>query len=176
MNNERKNAITFKGSPLTLIGQEVKVGNKAPDCTVLNAELQPVSLSSFNNKVCVLITVPSLDTAVCSRESRRFNLEAEKWKDQVETVVVSMDLPFAQARWCGAEGIQNLHVFSDFRDREVGQKYGVFIKELGLLARCVFVIDKDHTIRSIQLVKETTSEPDYAKVSADVQNLLTAKR
>lgn len=161
---ERPGAVTMKGSPLTLVGLEVSVGDKAPDFQALNNDLQPVRLSQFAGKTVILSSVPSLDTPVCDMETRRFNQEAEKLGDDVVVLTISMDLPFAQKRWCGAAGVTRVMTLSDHRDASFGQAYGVLIKELRLLARAVFVVGKDGVIKHAQLVKEITEEPDYAAV------------
>jgi thiol peroxidase len=158
---ERAGAVTMRGNPLTLIGDEVKVGVQAPNATVLDNELAPVELSSFRGKVCIVCSVPSLDTPVCDTETRRFNEEAEKLGADVAVLVVSMDLPFAQKRWCGAAGISAVQTLSDHRDASFGMAYGVLIKELRLLARAVFVIDKDGKVQYVETVKEIAEEPDY---------------
>lgn len=162
--SERSGAITMKGNPLTLVGQELKAGDTAPDVTLLDNELSPVQLSSFKGKVVVISSVPSLDTPVCDLETRKFNEEAANLGPDVQILTISMDLPFAQARWCAAEGVDKLKTLSDHRDASFGNAYGVLIKELRLLARCIFVVDKEGTIRYIQLVPELTSEPDYKSV------------
>ncbi len=168
----RTNQITIKGNPLTLVGDELKVGDPAPDAVVLDNDLNPVNLSSFRGRVVVLVTVPSLDTPVCDIEARRFNDEAGKMGDDVEIITISMDLPFAQKRYCAAEGIENVKVVSDHRDAEVGMKYGVLLKELRLLARAIFVIDKEGIIKYIQIVNEVTDEPDYEGVLDAVKDLI----
>lgn len=159
--SERKGAVTMKGSPLTLTGSEVKIGQKAPEFTVLAGDLSPAGLDKFKGKKCVILSVPSLDTSVCSIETKKFNEKASELGDDVAILAISMDLPFAQKRWCAAEGVKNVHTFSDYRDASFGAAFGVLIKELRLLARAVFVIDKDQVIRYIELVKEIASEPDY---------------
>ena len=158
---ERKAATTFKGAPLTLIGPELKVGDAAPDCELLGSDLSTLMLSSFAGKVRVIASVPSLDTSVCDTETRRFNIAAAELGPEVVVLAVSMDLPFAQARWCGAAGVENVRTLSDHRQAAFGQAYGVLIKELRLLARAVFVVDRAGVIRHVQLVKEMTEEPDY---------------
>lgn len=158
---ERSGAITFQGNPLTLLGTEVKAGQKAPDFEVLDNGLAPVKLSSFAGKVVVISSVPSLDTPVCDLETRRFNDEAGELGGDVAILTVSMDLPFAQKRWCGAAGVTHVKTLSDHRDAAFGMAYGVLIKELRLLARAVFVVDKAGTLRYVELVKEVTHEPDY---------------
>jgi thiol peroxidase len=161
---ERKGAVTMKGNPLTLIGNEVKVGDAAPDVTLLDNGLGPVKLSSFRGKNCVLASVPSLDTPVCDMESRRFNEEAARLGADVAILIISMDLPFAQKRWCGAAGVTKVQTLSDHREASFGNSFGVLIKELRLLARAVFLVDKKGTIKYIQLVKEVTQEPNYQEV------------
>ena len=161
---ERKGVTTFKGDPLTLIGPELSPGQAAPDATAVGNDLKPVSIKDFRGKVLVLVTVPSLDTSVCDTEARRFNEAAAGLGKDVEIVVVSMDLPFAQKRWCAAAGVDRVRTLSDHRDAAVGNAYGILIKELRLLARTVFVIDREGTIRYVQRVKEMTHEPDYDAV------------
>ncbi|MCX5655433.1 MAG: thiol peroxidase [Planctomycetota bacterium] len=161
---ERPGAVTMKGNPLTLIGSEVSVGDKTPDFTAVDTDLKPVSLSSFRGKTVVIASVPSLDTPVCDIETRRFNKEAAGLGKDVQILTLSMDLPFAQKRWCGAAGITALKTLSDHRDAAFGNAYGVLIKELRLLARAVFVVDRQGVIRYIQVVKEVAAEPDYAAV------------
>jgi thiol peroxidase len=170
--NERKGLVTFLGNPLTLAGNPVKVGDKAPSFTVLNNSLEPVDLLAASAKVKVLVAVPSLDTPVCDVETRRFNQEAAGLGDQVAVSVLSMDLPFAQARWCGAAGIDRVATYSDHRDADFAAKYGLLIKELRLLARAVLVVDSAGVVRYCQLVSEISEEPDYAAALAAVRNLL----
>jgi thioredoxin-dependent peroxiredoxin len=158
---ERKGLITMKGSPLTLVGNEVKVGEPAPDFEVIANDMSSVKLSSFEGKVCIICSVPSLDTSVCDLETRRFNEEAGKLGSDVVVLTISMDLPFAQKRWCGAVGINNVQTLSDHREASFGKGYGVLIKKLRLLARAVFVLDRDGIIRYMQIVDELTNEPDY---------------
>lgn len=159
---ERTGVVTMKGNPLTLIGTEVKAGQKAPDAELVANDLSVVRLSSLaRGKVCILTSVPSLDTAVCDLETRRFNQEAGALGKDVVVLTVSMDLPFAQKRWCGAAGVQNVQTLSDHREAALGKAYGVLIKDLRLLARAVFVLDKQGVIRYVELVKEVASEPNY---------------
>jgi thiol peroxidase len=170
--NEREGVITVEGNPLTLLGSEVKVGDSAPDCEVLAGDLSGVKLSSFKGKVCIISSVPSLDTSVCDVMTRRFNEEAGKMGDGATVLTISTDLPFAQARWCGAAGVENVQALSDHRDTAFGEAYGVLIKELRLLARAVFVVDKEGVIRYIEVVKELTSEPDYDAALKAAQDLI----
>jgi len=169
---ERKNLITMKGKPLTLQGKEVKVGDKAPNFTAIANDLSAVDFSSFRGKICVITSVPSLDTSTCDRMTRRFNEEASKLGSNVTVLTISMDLPFAQKRWCGAAGINNIQTLSDYRDASFGTAYGVLIKELRLLARAVFVVDRNGVIRYMQLVNELTNEPDYQAVLDAVKGFL----
>jgi thiol peroxidase len=169
---ERDGLVTMKGNPITLIGSELKVGDKAPDFVAMDNDLNPVSFDSFRGKVCILSSVPSLDTPVCDMETRRFNDEAGRLGDKVEILTISMDLPFAQKRWCGAAGVDRVQTLSDHRDAAFGQAYGVLIKGLRLLARAVFVVDKEGTIQYIELVKEIASEPDYDAVLTAVKELV----
>ena len=157
----KNNTITFKGNPLALAGRWPKVGDAAPEFTVLGNDLSAVKLSDFKGKTLVICSVPSLDTSVCDTEVRKFNERATSLGDDVAVLAVSMDLPFAQKRWCGAAGVKNVQTLSDHRDASFGNAYGVLIEDMRLLARAVFVVDKDGRMRYIQLVKELSSEPDY---------------
>lgn len=168
---ERKGVITMKGNPLTLTGAEVKVGQKAPDFTVAGNDLSPVRLSSYAGKVLIISSVPSLDTGVCDVMTRRFNEEAGNLGKDVVVLTISMDLPFAQKRWCGAAGVTHVTTLSDYQTADFGNKYGLLIKELRLLARAVLVVDKTGVIRYVQIVPEIATEPDYAaalKAAKDV--------
>ena len=169
---ERTGVITFQGNPLTLVGAELKVGDAAPDATLLANDLSPVQLSDYKGKVCVVSVVPSLDTPVCDMQTRKFNEAAGNLGDDVVILTVSMDLPFAQTRWCGAAGVEKVVTLSDHRDAAFGETYGTLIKELRLLARAVFVVDKDGTIQYIQLVNEVTEEPDYKAALEAAKNLV----
>jgi thiol peroxidase len=168
---KQKWTVTMKGNPLTLVGNEVKVGQPAPDFEVIANDMSSVKLSSFKGKVCIICSVPSLDTSVCDIETRRFNEEAGKLGSDVVVLTISMDLPFAQKRWCGAAGVKNVQTLSDHRDASFGKAYGVLIKELRLLARAVFVVDKNGSIRYVQIVKELSTEPDYKAVLEAVKGL-----
>jgi len=164
--------ITIHGNPLTLVGSELKVGDPAPDFELLDNDLSPVKLSSFRGKVLIISSVPSLDTPVCDMETRRFNEEAGRLGEDVRILTISMDLPFAQKRWCGNAGVDRVITLSDHRQASFGTAYGVLIKELRLLARAVFVLDREGIIRYIQIVKEVTDEPDYDAVLEAVQKLM----
>lgn len=170
--HERKGIITFQGNPLTLIGPELKVGDTAPDFRVVTTGLAPVTLADYAGKVKIISAVPSLDTPVCDTETRRFNQEAATLPDSVVVLTISLDLPFAQARWCGAAGIDRVTLLSDYQDRSFAAAYGLLIGELKLLTRAVYVIDAADTIRFIQIVPEITSEPDYTAVLAAAKALL----
>ena len=156
-----KTKITFQGNPLTLVGNQLKPGDTAPDFEVLANDLSPVKLSDFHDKVCVISVVPSLDTPVCDIQTRRFNEEAAALGNDVVVLTISMDLPFAQQRWCGAAGIENVQTLSDHRNAEFGKAFGLLIEELRLLARAVFIVDANGIIRYKQIVDELTDEPDY---------------
>lgn len=168
---ERSGVVTMKGNPLTLLGRDLKVGEKAPDFEVLNNDLSPFKFSSDRGKVYVISSVPSLDTPVCDMETRRFNEEAGKLGAGVGILTISMDLPFAQKRWCAAAGVENVITLSDHRDASFGKAYGLLIKELRLLGRAVLVVDREGTIRYIQIVKELTEEPDYQAVLDAVKKI-----
>ena len=169
---ERTGIITFKGNPMTLVGPALKVGDKAPDFRVVDTSLAPVTLADLAGRIKVFSAVPSLDTPVCDTETRRFNQEAANLPANVEVLTVSLDLPFAQKRWCGAAGIDRVRTLSDYQERSFANAYGVLIKELKLLSRSIFVVDATDTIRYIQHVPEVTTEPDYAAVVAAVKGLL----
>jgi thiol peroxidase len=169
---ERTGIITFKGNPLTLIGPEIKVGDTAPDFTVTTNDLAPATLSDFSGKVLVIASVPSLDTPVCDMETRRFNTEATELGDDVKILTVSMDLPFAQARWCGQAGIEAVQTLSDHAQASFGENWGTLIKELRLLTRAVFVVGKDGKIAYVEYLKEITEEPDYDAALKVVRELI----
>jgi thiol peroxidase len=169
---ERTAAVTMRGNPLTLLGKELRIGEPAPDAELLDNDLNAVKLSSFKGKVCVISSVPSLDTPVCDMETRRFNEAAGKLGDDVVILTVSMDLPFAQKRWCGAAGVKRVITLSDHRGASFGNAFGVLIKELRLLARSIFVIDRNGIIQYIQHVKELSQEPDYEAVIKAVQKIV----
>jgi len=168
---ERKDIVFLNGKPLTLIGNEVKVGDKAPDFEALDLGLNKIGLAKFKGKNLILSSVSSLDTQVCDLETKRFNDEARKLGKDVAIVTVSMDLPFAQKRWADEAGVKDVSILSDHRDASFGMKYGVLVKETRLLARTVFVIDKQGKVRYIQYVKEIPQEPDYDEVLEAVKKL-----
>ncbi|MBU2497785.1 MAG: thiol peroxidase [Proteobacteria bacterium] len=169
---EQTGRVTMKGNPLTLLGPQLKVGDKAPDFEVIDNDLAPVKFSSFRGKVCIISSVPSLDTPVCDMETRRFNEEAGKLGEDVVILTISMDLPFAQKRWCGAAGVEKVRTLSDHRDASFGTAYGTLIKGLRLLARAVFVVDRQGVIQYVEMVKELTQEPDYEAVLGAVHKLV----
>jgi thiol peroxidase len=169
---ERTRSITWRGNPLPLLGKELHPGEPAPDFEVLDNNLQPVRLYNYRRKVCVISSIPSLDTPTCDLETRRFNDEAGKLSSDVVILTISMDLPFAQKRWCGAAGVDQVITLSDHRQADFGTAYGMLIKEVRLLARAVFVVDQSGIIRHIQLVKEVAEEPDYDAVIQAVKKLL----
>jgi thioredoxin-dependent peroxiredoxin len=151
----------MRGNPIVLLGQEVKIGSPAPDFVVIGNDLKPVKFSSFRGKVCIISVVPSLDTPVCDMSTRKFNEEAASLGPDVEILTISMDLPFAQARWCGAAGVDRVKTFSDHRDASFGNAYGVLIKDLRLLSRAVFVVDQKGMLQYSELVKEIGDQPNY---------------
>ncbi|WHY60984.1 thiol peroxidase [Cytobacillus firmus] len=153
-------SITFKGNPVTLLGNEVKAGDKAPEFKVLANDLSEVTLADSKGQVRLISVVPSIDTGVCDAQTRRFNEEASKL-DNVKILTVSVDLPFAQKRWCAAAGIENVQTVSDHRDLSFGEAFGVVIQELRLLARAVFVVDSNDTVTYAEYVSEATDHPNY---------------
>jgi thioredoxin-dependent peroxiredoxin len=167
---ERKGAVTLRGNPMTLVGPELKAGDKAPDFSVIGNDMKPVTLADTAGKVRLIASVPSLDTPVCDAETRRFNEETAKLPG-VEVLTISMDLPMAQKRWCGAAGVDKVRTLSDYRDRGFGPAYGVLISEIMLDARAVFVLDKDNTIRYVEYIKEVGDHPNYEAALAAVKQL-----
>lgn len=168
---ERKGIVSLHGNPLTLVGPSLRVGDRAPDFTALDNDLHPVSLSDFRGRNVVLSVVPSLDTPTCDLQTRRFNAEAERLGPDTPVLTISMDLPFAQKRWCGAAGARNVRTLSDHRDASFGSAYGLLIRELRLLARAVLVLDREGVIRHLQIVPELSAEPDYAAALAALAKL-----
>lgn len=172
MSQERTGVITFKTNPMTLLGPDIKVGDAAPDFRVVDNGLQPVTLASSAGKVRLISVVPSIDTPVCDTMTRKFNEEAAKMPEAVVSYTISLDLPFAQKRWCGAAGIERVKTLSDYQDRSFGLAYGLLIKELKLLARAVYVIDAQGKVAYREIVKEVTAEPDYAAALAAAKKLV----
>lgn len=169
---ERTNVLTVKGKAVTLIGEEVKIGQKAPGARVLDKDLNEVGLPGFAGKIKLIASVPSLDTPVCDTEIKRFNDEAAAVSKDVVIIFVSMDLPFAQKRFCQEYDIKKVKTFSDHRDADFGKNYGTLIKELRLLARAIFIVDAEDTVRYIEYVKELSSPPDYEKALAALRDLV----
>ncbi|GBD38251.1 putative thiol peroxidase [bacterium HR37] len=172
MAQERPGAVTMRGNPVTLIGPELKVGDKAPNFTVFEAIGSPVTLDDFKGKIKVFNVIVSVDTPVCDAQTKRFNQEAAGLPGDVEIITVSMDLPFALKRYCSAAGIDRVKTVSDYRDASFGQAYGVLIKEHRLLARAIFVVDRDDTIRHVEYVKEITEHPNYDKALEVLKGLV----
>ncbi|PKK91220.1 MAG: thiol peroxidase [Candidatus Wallbacteria bacterium HGW-Wallbacteria-1] len=168
---ENHGAVTFQGNPLTLLGNRVTEGEKAPAFSLSGNDMSPITLADYSGKVLVLVTVPSLDTPVCDLEVRRFNQEAGSLGENIEILVASMDLPFAQARWCGAAGIDRVRTASGHLSSSFGEDYGLLIKELRLLARSVMIIDGNGILRYSQLVTEVAQEPDYESVLKALKSL-----
>ncbi|WP_101772476.1 thiol peroxidase [Peptostreptococcus faecalis] len=167
---EKRSVTTFAGNPVTLLGKEIKVGDKAPDFTCLNADLSPFSLADVEGKVKLISVVPSVDTGVCELQTIRFNKEAAELKDTA-IITISCDLPFAQARFCGAKDIENAIVVSDYKDTSFGVNYGFLMEEFRLLNRGIVVIDKDNVVRYVEYVSENTNHPDYDKALEAVKSL-----
>ena len=163
--------ISFGGNPMTLLGDMIKAGDTASDFTVVNNDLQPVKLSDFAGKVKVLSVMPSIDTPVCAAQTRKFNVEAASLND-VQIMTLSMDLPFALKRFCGAEGIEKAVTLSDYKNKDFANKYGFQVEELGLLARGVIVIDKIDKVQYVEYVPEIADEPNYDKALEAVKSLL----
>lgn len=158
------NSVTFKGNTMQLTGNMPKVGDAAPDFQLVANDLSKVSLKDSAGKVRIISAVPSIDTSVCALETARFNHELDKLPDSVVGYTVSVDTPFAQKRWCGAEGVEKMKLLSDYRDHGFAKGYGVYLDDLALAARCVFIVDKNDKIAYVQLVPEVTHEPNYDEV------------
>lgn len=169
---QERTGFTFRQNPITLLGPELKVGDQAPDAVLSKSFAEDVKLSDFSGKVRLISVTPSLDTGKCDLQARRFNQEAASFGDAVAVINVSVDLPPAQARWCGASEANNITVLSDYKLHDFGLKYGVLIKEFRIDMRAVFVIDKSDTIQYIEIVKEMTEEPDYDRAVEAVKKLL----
>jgi len=164
--------VTVKGNAVTLLGEEVKVGQKAQDLKVLDTNLEETTLSNFKNKIKLIASVPSLDTPICDLEIKRFNDEASKLSKDLVIIFISMDLPFAQKRFCQANDIKIVKTLSDHRDADFGQKFGVLIKELRLLARAIFILNKEDVVKYIQVMPELTSHPDYDAALLALKNII----
>lgn len=153
--------VTFKGSKVSLVGKIPNVGDIAPGFVAIDNSLKEKTLNDFSNKIKIISSVPSLDTSVCSLETKKIDEMMKKFSDDYIFITISMDLPFAQGRWCGANNVSKVVVLSDYKYRSFGYAYGLYIVELGLLARCLFIIDKENKVRYIQLVNEIANEPNY---------------
>jgi thioredoxin-dependent peroxiredoxin len=171
---ERPGATTMRGNPLTLIGPELKPGDKAPDFSVVDSNLKPVTLKETGSQVRIISVVPSLDTPVCDAQTKRFNEEAAKLPG-VDILTVSMDLPFAQKRWCGAFGVDKIKMLSDHREGSFGTNYGTLIKDMRIESRAIFVVDQNNTIRHAEYVKEVADFPNYEAALSAAKNALAAK-
>lgn len=168
---ERKGAVTLKGNPLTLIGPELRVGDKAPDFACIDNTLKPVRLSDTAGRVRIFSVVPSLDTPVCDAQTKRFNEEAARTPG-MEIYTISVDLPFGQKRYCNNFGIDNIKMLSDHRDISFGENYGTLIKELRIESRAIFVLDKDNVLRHVQYVREVGEHPDYESALKAARSLV----
>ncbi|MGG1551403.1 MULTISPECIES: thiol peroxidase [Paenibacillus] len=172
MAQERTGVATLKGNPITLVGPEIKVGDKAPDFKVNKDLMNQVSLADFAGKVKLISVVPSLDTGVCDAQTRRFNEEAAKLGENVVVLTISVDLPFAQSRWCGAAGIDKVITLSDYKTKSFGEAYGVLIKEIQLDMRSIFVIDANDTVQYVEYLGEMTNHPNYEAAVEAVKALV----
>jgi thioredoxin-dependent peroxiredoxin len=170
---ERPGATTLKGNPLTLIGPELKPGDAAPDFAAVDNSLKPVTLAATGRHVRIFSVVPSLDTPVCDAQTKKFNDEALKLPD-IDVYTVSMDLPFAQKRWCGAFGVDNVKMLSDHKDGSFGSHYGTLIKELRIESRAIFVIDRENRVRYVEYVREVADFPNYEAALSAARNALSA--
>jgi len=164
--------VTMQGQPLTLVGDKLAVGDKLPDCELVGKDLKPVKLSSYLGKICIISSMPSLDTSVCDMMTRKFNEEVVSLGEDVMVLATSMDLPFAQGRWCIAADVENVVMLSDHRKAEFGRAFGILIEDLRLLARAVFIADREGIIRYIEIVDELTNEPDYEAALAVAKELV----
>lgn len=171
MVQKRKDLVTMGGNPLTLVGDEVKVGDSGKDFTVIKNDLSEYSLNDVGDKVKIISVVPSLDTKVCQLQTNRFNEEASKLKD-VEILTISVDLPFAQERFSQSNDIDKLMLLSDHRDLDFGMKYGFVLEEVRLLSRGIIILDKDNTVKHVEYVKEVTNHPDYDRALEEVKKLV----
>ena len=172
MSEERTGVVSARGNALTLLGPDVDVGDKAPDFKVVDNDMQPVTLADSKGKVLLIATVPSLDTGVCDAMTRRFNQEVAGFADKVACYTISVDLPFAQKRWCGNAGVEAVKTLSDYQERSFGLNWGLLIKENKLLARAVYIVDTSGTVAYRQIVPELPTEPDYDEVLAALKKLV----
>jgi thioredoxin-dependent peroxiredoxin len=167
---ERPGATTLRGNPLTVLGPQLKAGDRAPDFHAVDDGLKPVDLAATGEGVRVFSVVPSLDTPVCDAQTKRFNEEAGKLPN-VSIYTISMDLPFAQKRWCGAFGVDHVKMISDHRDGSFGEAYGTLIKDLRIMSRAIFVVDPGNTIRYVEYVKEVADHPNYESALGAARSL-----
>lgn len=166
-------SVTFHGQPMTLIGLKMKEGDRARDVKLSNGDLSPVlPLEQSQGKVRLFITLPSLDTKVCAVETKKFSSAMREFSDSVSTYVVSADLPFAQNRWLAAEGIENMTLLSDYRNLDFARSWGLLIKELGLLTRAIYIVNRNGEVTYCEIVSEITSEPNYEQALAELQSLV----
>jgi thiol peroxidase len=172
---ERQGVVTFKGNPMTLVGPALKAADRAPDFHLVGNDLSGVTLNDAlagGSRAALLIVVPSIDTSVCSLETAKFNKQVRELPEgKIATFTISEDLPFAQKRWSEAEQVKSLQLLSDYKEHTFGRAYGVWIKELGLLARSIFIVDKNGIIQFAQIVPEIAQEPDYDEVLAAARDV-----
>lgn len=168
---ERFGLIEMGSGPVTLMGNEIKLGDKAPDFTVSDKNLKDTKLSDFKEDIIVISVVPSIDTPTCDIQTRKFNKEATSLGKNVKVLTISMDLPFAQSRWCGAANVEHVVTLSDYKNSDFGMKYGLLIKEVRLLARAVLVLDKNRNVKHFELEKVVKNEPNYADAMKVVKSL-----
>lgn len=173
--NKSNQKITFQGKPLNVTGREIHEGDQMPAFRLTGGDLSDVTSESFRDKVLILSVVPSLDTSTCALQTRRFNQEAAALGSSVHIITVSMDLPFAQSRWCGAEGVDRLITASDHKYRRFGEDYGVYLPDTALLARAVFVVGQNGKVQHVEYVENLSEEPDYASALAVARRLLDSK-
>lgn len=172
MSQERTGIVSARGNGLTLLGPDIAVGDKAPDFTVVDNDMQPVTLADAAGKVQLIASVPSLDTGVCDAMTRRFNQEVAALGDKLVAYTISMDLPFAQKRWCGNAGIEAIKTLSDYQERSFAQNWGLLVKENKLIARAIYIVDTDGKVAYRQIVPELPTEPDYDDAMAALKKLL----
>ena len=172
MSEVRKNVVTLRGNPITLVGPELKAGDKAPDFTLLESLDKSLTLEDLKDKVKIFNVILSVDTPVCDKQTRKFNEEAAGLGDEVEIVTISVDLPFAISRYCGAAGIDKIKAASDYKDLSFGPAYGVLIEEFKLLSRAIFVVDKDNVVQYVEYVSEIGEEPNYDSALEAVKSLI----
>lgn len=171
MIDRRENLVTMGGNSMTLVGKEIKVGDKGPDFTALKTDLSPYSLKDAGNKVKIISVVPSLDTGVCELQTTRFNEEAADLGDVI-ILTISVDLPFAQKRFCSAKDIDKVITLSDHKDLDFGMKYGFVLEELRLLSRGIVILDKDNNVTYVEYVKEVTEHPNYDRALEEARKLI----